>query len=93
MKLRSSRANRGGLTSRYWYGGTNHIHSEVDNNALRFEFILPSKGGGYTNIHLKVALSDLRNVLKSVVAKHPKFAVTLGEIALAQLAKQLARRK
>lgn len=80
MQLQQSSVKRGGVTSPYWYGGTQDISaSSAAEGGLCFRFTLPSKGGGDTQIELTVAPEDLRALLKKLAAEHPREAGMLAE--------------
>lgn len=79
MNLQHSKVQRGGLTSRYWYGQTTSVSSDVDSAGLKFRFNLPSKGGGETYIQLTIDPKDLRNVLKNLATEFPSLADTFAE--------------
>lgn len=90
MQLKQSSVKRGGLTTSHWSGQTTNISADVTVAGLDFNFYLPSKGGGTTQIRLSLAFSDLESLLKVVAADNPKFAGALAvstQIAVAALLK------
>ena len=75
MQLKHSCVNRGGLTSRHWYGRTQHISADSNGvGGVNFAFTLPSKGGGNTRVQLVVAESDLQALLRELARATPRTA-------------------
>ena len=79
MQLRHSSVKRGGVTSQYWYGGTQEIFAELSEGGLGFSFTLPSKGGGETQIQLSLGVEDLRVLLEQLAEKDVSLANTFAE--------------
>ena len=76
MQLKYSWVSRGGLTSKRWYGRTQHISAESNGvgGGVNFRFTLPSKGGGTTRVQLVVAESDLQALLRELARAMPRTA-------------------
>jgi hypothetical protein len=79
MQLKNSAVKRGGVTSPYWYGGTTSVSAAANAEGLRFDFTLPSKGGGDTQIQMSVGLEDLSALLRDLAVNHPPFAKLFAE--------------
>ena len=63
MRLQKSIVRRGGVRARSWYGETREITGDVSAEGLNFRFILPSKGGGDTDILLEVGSDRSEDVV------------------------------
>ena len=93
MDLQHSTVQRGGVTSRYWYGRTKSVSGDVVPSGLRFTFVLPSKGGGNTSIQLAVDIRDLRAILKELAVELPSLADTFAESTTLAVSKIMQARE
>jgi len=81
MKLKNSIVKRGGVSAAYWYGSTQDVTGSVAPEGVKFGFVLPSKGGGDTQVLLTIGPEDLRTILKKLAAENLDLAFTFGECA------------
>ena len=89
MQLEHSSVRRGGVTSQYWYGGTQQVTAAIGQGGIDFGFTLPSKGGGETQIQLTVGIEDLRALLMKLADENVSFANTFAECTQVAVAKLL----
>jgi hypothetical protein len=69
-KLKGSFVKRTGRTARYWGigTGTRDIDLKAEGSEILFSFEIPSKGGGYTCLELRVPATDFPALLKAMCA-------------------------
>ena len=62
MKAIDTEVRRAGMTSRYWYGRTSKVTFGtariLSRHVLTIDFDLPSKGGGTTQISVRLGIRD-----------------------------------
>src|SRR5690606_5927042 len=83
ITFENSTVMRGGVTSNRWYGGTQRVRGAVDSKGLQIRFVLPSKGGGHTDILVRIGVEDLRTILSDVGRQLPSLADVLAKAAYA----------
>jgi hypothetical protein len=64
VDLKHSNVKRAGVTAAKWYGGTHEISATAGSLGVIFKFILPSKGGGETQVLHSEFLQDFAHVLQ-----------------------------
>ena len=72
--LQHSKVIRRGVTAARIYGETKEIDYAVRPGGLSFSFVLPSKGGGNTQIHFFLNSGDLRKILVELAEESPELA-------------------
>jgi hypothetical protein len=78
VELTNSIVRRGGVTTD-WSGATTRLSATIVGAGLALWFVLPSAGGGQTQIRVNVGLNDLRPLLSELAQQHPGLADTFAE--------------
>jgi hypothetical protein len=91
-ELTDTRVLRGGVTARWLEFETKKCSFEVDKSdkSLDFHFTLASKGGGTTEVLLRVGQGDLPMILDTIAHEIPKAAAILATSAAAASAMNMA---
>lgn len=73
-KLENSVVRRGGKTANRWYEEIHDIYFTSNKaGSLVFDFVIPSKGGGETQIQLEVGGGDVNKFIRKPRRKEPLF--------------------
>jgi hypothetical protein len=82
MKLEHTKIYRGGVTAPRITLETNECSCNISERALDFRFQLASKGGGTTEVLLRIGLDDLPLILEGIADAMPEKSVgTLSDCA------------
>ena len=86
MELKHSVVDRGGVSANLWSGSTEAISASTSPNGnIGLRFVLPSKGGGKTDILLTLDAKDLRRLLRQLAKDSPNMARVFADCTLLAL--------
>jgi hypothetical protein len=82
-KLEHTKIYRGGVTASYLTTETSEcsFNTNISKRALDFRFQLASKGGGTTDVLLRIGLDDLPLILEGIAGAMPESVGTLSNCA------------
>ena len=82
-KLEHTKIYRGGVTAPHLTTETSEcsFHTNISNRALDFRFHLASKGGGTTEVLLRIGLDDLPLILEGIAGAMPESVGTPSDCA------------
>jgi tRNA U54 and U55 pseudouridine synthase Pus10 len=84
--LKGTIVKRGGETARYWYETIDSVTINADSE-LRLSFSMPSKGGGRTQIQMRIVPEDFPTILETMSLVNRQAAM---ESMAAELARQVS---
>lgn len=79
---------RGGVTAREWSGSGRNVRVSTDDlhySAFQIRFDMPSKGGGDTDVLVRVTASSFKEIAEAMMVTNPQAAARAFGAALQKI--------